>query len=352
MTERKRRSEDGRDADAQPPPTLAKKRHTAKADDFEALSAEFDENAAMLDLGAIREFQKEAIWRQMQEYKRDAQRAEQRSANIEQRQAAWEERIAGVCTMWDQAIHDLDAIVNGVETAEATEPQTWLDIMLPRKLPASSSSASDPAADNARAGMEKFNASVNNVLRQLQAKSKQSEIDWQAAIDRLSQTRATQADMEEMKAQVALLSRQLTESKEMLELRESELRRALKQLDRQICPTVRKDNGDAGTSSAHGSKSPNKADAGAQDQHAASPAVSTPGTSSGGVANGAAAMSATAMQAQQDREQFKQLAESRLAEIEEKVRENTELQMQVDSLKLQIAAVPDYVISETPLYKQ
>ncbi|KAJ1743165.1 E3 ubiquitin-protein ligase bre1 [Coemansia sp. RSA 989] len=354
MTERKRRSEDGRDADAQPPPSLAKKRHTAKADDFEALSAEFDETAAMLDLGAIREFQKEAIWRQMQEYKRDAQRAEQHSANIEQRQAAWEERIAGVCTMWDQAIRDLDAIVNEVEPAAAAEsgPQTWLDIMLPRKPPASSSSPSEPAAEAASAGMERFSESVNNVLRQLQAKSKQSEIDWQAAIDRLSRTRATQADMEEMKAQVALLSRQLTESKEMLELRESELRRALKQLDRRICPTLRKDNGDAGTSGANESKSSDKADAAAQDQHAASPAASTPGTSSGGVVNGAAAMSATALQAQQDREQFKLLAESRLAEIEQKVQENTDLQMQVDSLKLQIAAVPDYVISETPLYKQ
>ncbi|KAJ2450316.1 E3 ubiquitin-protein ligase bre1 [Coemansia sp. RSA 2336] len=357
MTERKRRSEDGRDADAQPPPSLTKKRHTAKADDFEALSAEFDETAAMLDLGAIREFQKEAIWRQMQEYKRDAQRAEQRSVNIEQRQAAWEERIAGVCTMWDQAIRDLDAIVNEVEPAAAeSAPQTWLDIMLPRKPPASSLSSSEPVAENASAGMEKFSESVNNVLRQLQAKSKQSEIDWQAAIDRLSRTRATQADMEEMKTQVALLSRQLTESKEMLELRESELRRALKQLDRRICPTLRKDNGDAGTSGASESKPSDKADsaaaAAAQDQHASSPAASTPGTSGGGVANGAVAMSATALQAQQDREQFKLLAESRLAEIEQKVRENTDLQTQVDSLKLQIAAVPDYVIAETPLYKQ
>ncbi|KAJ2334158.1 hypothetical protein GGH92_008402, partial [Coemansia sp. RSA 2673] len=50
MTERKRRSEDGRDLDAQPQPTLAKKRHTSKDNDFGAVSADFDANAAMLDL--------------------------------------------------------------------------------------------------------------------------------------------------------------------------------------------------------------------------------------------------------------------------------------------------------------
>ncbi|KAJ2501389.1 E3 ubiquitin-protein ligase bre1, partial [Coemansia sp. RSA 2049] len=46
------------------------------------------------------------------------------------------------------------------------------------------------------------------------------------------------------------------------------------------------------------------------------------------------------------------LAELRLAEVEEKSRENTHLIMQVDALKLQISAVPDHIIGETALYKQ
>ncbi|KAJ2219411.1 hypothetical protein IWW45_009332, partial [Coemansia sp. RSA 485] len=93
MTERKRRSEDGKDMDSQqqqqPPLSLAKKRNTAKDEDFKSLSAEFDQNAAMLDLEGIREFQKEAIWRQMQEYKRDALRAQQQTKSFERRQSAW-----------------------------------------------------------------------------------------------------------------------------------------------------------------------------------------------------------------------------------------------------------------------
>ncbi|KAJ2345307.1 hypothetical protein GGF43_005256, partial [Coemansia sp. RSA 2618] len=241
MTERKRRSEDGRDMDAQPPPSLAKKRHTAKDGDFDTLSADFDENAAMLDLGSIREFQKEAIWRQMQEYKRDALRAQRRTSDIEQRQAAWEARIAGVCTLWDRAVCDLEAIVNENGSAQAAEKpvsDAWLDIMLPQKVPrrASAEAESEPA-DNAQLSIERFNKSVNDVLQQLQIKSKQSEVDWQAAIERLSRTRATQTDVDELKAQVALISRQLSESKEVLDQRETELRRALKQLDRRICPT-------------------------------------------------------------------------------------------------------------------
>ncbi|KAJ1836336.1 E3 ubiquitin-protein ligase bre1 [Coemansia sp. RSA 2711] len=363
MTERKRRSEDGQELNAQPPPSLAKKRHTAKESDFEALSTEFDENAGMLDLDAIREFQKEAIWRQMQEYKRDAQRAQQRSSDIELRHAAWEQRIAGVCAQWDRAVRDLDAIVNDAEpsstAAPDTTPQTWLEIMLPRQTPSgaqAAAAAETQAAGDAQTSIERFNESVNSVLRQLQTKSKQSEVDWQAAIDRLSRTRATQADLDELKAQVALLSRQLSESKEVLEQREFDLRHALKQLDRRICPTVR--NGESSTAGGQDAPSPAKGGETTEDQPMASPTAPTSGgatpAADGATAmtNGTAATSTAVLQAQQDKENYKLLAERRLAEIEEKVRENTELLSQVDSLKLQIAAVPDYVICETSLYKQ
>ncbi|KAJ2409229.1 E3 ubiquitin-protein ligase bre1 [Coemansia sp. RSA 2526] len=353
MTERKRRSEDGRDMEAQPPPSLAKKRHTAKDSDFDALSAEFDENAGMLNLDAIREFQKEAIWRQMQEYKRDAHRAQQRTGEIEQRQAAWEARIASVCVLWDRAVRDLDAVVNETQPAGTTAPEAWLEIMLPRNTQADSETS-----DNAQSSIEQFNTSVNNVLRQLQDKSKQSEVDWQAAIERLSRTRATQTDVDELKAQVALMTRQLTDSRGVLEQRESELRRALKQLDRRICPTVNTNENNTSTTNpgaghAQDASSPVKTGGAAEDQNTSSPVASTPG--SGAVAiNGAsgAVSAAAALQAQQDKENFRLLAERRLAEIEEKVRENTELLTQVDSLKLQIAAVPDFIISETALYKQ
>ncbi|KAJ2776026.1 hypothetical protein H4R18_005912, partial [Coemansia javaensis] len=261
MTERKRRPEDGQDMGAQPPPTLAKKRHTAKENDFQALSAEFEENAAMLDLDSIRAFQKEAIWRQMQEYKRDSHRATQRAAAAERRQALWEERVSGICVQWDRAVSDIGALVASTKpAAEAaaaaaaeTAREAWLEIALPRKPPGSSDAGPDTASasgggggggggsstDGAQLGLERFNRSVNTVLRQLQAaaRSQATGADWAAAAERLLRSHAARDSADELKAQVDVLSRRLSESKEALEEREEELRRALKRLDRRLCPT-------------------------------------------------------------------------------------------------------------------
>ncbi|KAJ2078589.1 E3 ubiquitin-protein ligase bre1 [Coemansia sp. RSA 988] len=371
MTERKRRSEDGRDMEPQPPPSLAKKRHTTKEGELQMLSTDFDENATMLDLvkyllltniESIREFQKEAIWRQMQEYKRDAQRAQRHSSAMEQRQTLWEERIAGVCVLWERAVHDLDAILNVKDTnpvasAAASMPQeAWLELMLPQVPPlndrAGLTTGSDiPSVDEAQSSIERFNKSVNSVLQQLQDTSSQSEIDWAAAIDRLSRSRAVQEDTDELKSRVALFSRQLAESKELLEQRENELRRALKHLDRSICPTVRMSEGDSGAANTNNengasTSSPPKTGESADGHHQGmSPATNAQAATTNGTA-------ASNLLTQQDTVDYKRLAESRLEEVVEKVHQNTELQYQVDSLKLQIASVPDYIISETALYKQ
>ncbi|KAJ1937250.1 E3 ubiquitin-protein ligase bre1, partial [Linderina macrospora] len=47
-----------------------------------------------------------------------------------------------------------------------------------------------------------------------------------------------------------------------------------------------------------------------------------------------------------------ELAERRLAEIEEKVQENAEIERQLNALRMQIANIPDHIIAETALYKQ
>ncbi|KAJ2362755.1 hypothetical protein IW150_006925, partial [Coemansia sp. RSA 2607] len=255
MTERKRRSDDGREMDSeQQPPSLTKKRNTAKDEDFQTATAEFDQNAAMLDLESIREFQKEAIWRQMQEYKRDASRAQKQTKEFERRQSLWVKQISSVCSLWEKAVDDLDAIVNNSQddgaAAESKVPGSvdiWLDILMPigDSLSDSKNSTSSETLDSterestglAKQSLERFNASVKKVLRQLTAKSLGQPIDWAAAVDRLTRTRQSQTELDELKSKTELLSRQLAEERGLLEQRESELRRALKRLDRSICPT-------------------------------------------------------------------------------------------------------------------
>ena len=46
---------------------------------------------------------KKPLWRQMQEYKREASRAaEHCTGALEQRQEAWVQRIGQFCRVWDQ----------------------------------------------------------------------------------------------------------------------------------------------------------------------------------------------------------------------------------------------------------
>ncbi|KAJ2065139.1 E3 ubiquitin-protein ligase bre1 [Coemansia sp. S146] len=371
MTERKRRSEDGRDLDAQPQPTLAKKRHTTKEGDFGTVSADFDSNAAMLDLDSIREFQKEAIWRQMQEYKRDAARAHQKATDVERRQVKWAERIGGVCSLWDQAVRDLEAILN-----DSSDPATiiaqhepLIDAILPVKPHHRTTAGSNDkttemsSTEAAQSSLERFNASVNNVLKQLQHKSEaRSPIDWSAAADRLSRIRVSQSEVDDLKSRVALLSRQLSEERDVLEERETELRRALKRLDRMVCPTVREnyahmarhepDNHDA-TDSVSPDKNNDNNDADVSDSQSLQPQPLSPtGVSDATAKPVVNGVSAITLQVQQEKADYMLLAERRLGEIEDKVRENTQLQSLVDGLRLQMASVPDHIIADSALYKQ
>ncbi|KAJ2557979.1 E3 ubiquitin-protein ligase bre1 [Coemansia sp. RSA 1933] len=311
----------------------------------------------------------------MQEYKRDARSAQRHASDLERRQARWVERMAGVCNLWDRAVRDLDIIINGNEQpSDSRAPsedslESWLELVVPSRLSDISHTSQEDEQQAevafAQTSIEKFNQSVQGILRKLQEKDDDrihQAVDWSGAVDRIFQTRATQNQVDELKARVASLSQQLTEKKQILDTREHELRRALKRMDRSACQTVRALEGDTQTTAqAAGSSSPaaqqlqatqSESDSMASGQPAATDAaaVASKAATVNGVAEAGSSPSSTA--GQQDKTDYKHLAEMRLAEIEEKSRENTQLIMQVDTLKLQILSVPDHIIAESALYKQ
>ncbi|KAJ1770232.1 E3 ubiquitin-protein ligase bre1 [Coemansia sp. RSA 1843] len=372
MTERKRRSEDGRDMDNQSPQSLTKKRNTAKENDFHALSAEFDENAGMLDLDYIRNFQKEAIWRQMQEYKRDARSAQRHANDLERRQTRWVERMAGVCNLWDRAVRDLDIIINGNESISIDPDlskeslESWLELVIPSHLSDSSQEKQEERQEetaSTRASLEKFNQSVQSILRKLQERDNDrthQAVDWPGAVDRIFQSRATQSQVDELKTRVASLSHHLAEKKQIFDAREHELRRALKRMDRNACQTVRVLEGDALSAAQAGASSPaTQTNQSESENKPTSQPTTTDANAKAAAANGVtepisspSSAGAAGTTAQQDKTDYKHLAEMRLAELELKSHENTQLIMQVDALKLQISSVPDHIIAESALYKQ
>ncbi|KAJ2845852.1 hypothetical protein GGI22_006423, partial [Coemansia erecta] len=135
--------------DNQSPQSLTKKRNTAKENDFHALSAEFDENAGMLDL--------------------------RHASDLERRQTRWVERMAGVCNLWDRAVRDLDIIINGNAqlAADSSEEslETWLELVIPSKLsdiPSSQDDEQYKEVASTRTSLEKFNQSMQRILQKLQ----------------------------------------------------------------------------------------------------------------------------------------------------------------------------------------
>ncbi|KAJ2907673.1 E3 ubiquitin-protein ligase bre1, partial [Coemansia aciculifera] len=301
----------------------------------------------------------------MQEYKRDAARAHQRATDVERRQAQWAERIGGVCSLWDQAVRDLDAIINDSSdpaSIAVAQHEPLIDVILPVKAIHRNSTGEsttlpgDSSVLESSSSLERFNASVNSVLKQLQHKSAtRSPIDWSAAADRLSRMRVSQGEVDDLKSRVALLSRQLSEERDVLEEREAELRRALKRLDRTVCPTVRDDFQAQPTTNNRDvpSSPPNDkaTSADVSDSQLQQP-LSPTGAAESGAKPSANGISAITLQVQQEKADYMLLAERRLGEIEDKVRENTQLQQLVDGLRLQMASVPDHIIAESALYKQ
>ncbi|KAJ2852202.1 E3 ubiquitin-protein ligase bre1, partial [Coemansia erecta] len=321
----------------------------------------------------------------MQEYKRDARSAQRHASDLERRQTRWMERMAGVCNLWDRAVRDLDIIINGNAqlAADSSEEslETWLELVIPSKLsdiPSSQDDEQYKEVASTRTSLEKFNQSMQRILQKLQERDNDrvlQAIDWSAAVDRIFQTRATQNQVDELKSRVASLSQQLSEKKQILDSREHELRRALKRMDRNASQTVRVLEGDTQLASqAGGSSSPaqpqtalNESESNASvkptETDAATAAAAAATAKSAAVVNGmvetisspssaATGTNTTTATGQQDKTDYRHLAEMRLAEIEEKSRENTQLIMQVDALKLQISSVPDHIIAESALYRQ
>lgn len=310
----------------------------------------------------------------MQEYKRDSIRSQKRTNDLERRQHKWTKHIGSVCARWDRTIRDLDIIMNEDKDAPSSSilPQQLMDVLLPTssfrleddQIQSDSNNDDDDTAA-AQQSLARFNGSVANVLKQLQGKAHSSGggggIDWQSAIDRLSYERVSQHEIDELKSQVALLSRQLTEERDLLDQRETELRRTLRRFDRSICPTVKAiaikedqdNNGEKAPSSPTVDVTTVSGDEGDNEGFASLPKQKSESTSAATTTNGVVSSSATQLRALQEKiDDLKMLSERRLVEIEEKVRENIQLQSQVDALRLQISSIPDHIVAETSYYKQ
>ncbi|KAF9343987.1 E3 ubiquitin-protein ligase bre1, partial [Mortierella sp. AD094] len=62
--------------------------------------------------GVLLNFQKEAIWRQMQEYKREIARAQERIEQLEDKQADYDSQISSVDTYWSKLLEELRTLVS------------------------------------------------------------------------------------------------------------------------------------------------------------------------------------------------------------------------------------------------
>ncbi|KAF9200430.1 E3 ubiquitin-protein ligase bre1 [Haplosporangium sp. Z 27] len=77
--------------------------------------------------GVLLNFQKEAIWRQLQEYKREIARAQERIEQLEDRQVDYDSQIESVDTNWSKLLEDLRIMVSRSRISLGKDDMTLKD---------------------------------------------------------------------------------------------------------------------------------------------------------------------------------------------------------------------------------
>ncbi|KAK9763155.1 E3 ubiquitin-protein ligase bre1 [Basidiobolus ranarum] len=122
MIDRKRRKSG--DLDLEDVTSSPHKRQNNDLNENESSSKGRDDDPATQAEEHILNFQKEAIWRQMQKYKRKAQRAEENIARLKKKQDTYESRFLMIARFWDKLIDDLKLVTTRLgETEPEFKPE-------------------------------------------------------------------------------------------------------------------------------------------------------------------------------------------------------------------------------------
>ncbi|KAJ3299387.1 E3 ubiquitin-protein ligase bre1 [Borealophlyctis nickersoniae] len=247
--ERKRRADDGESpTEALYPP--AKRQNT---NDYAASSSYKTTGLGLVDTAPIEEeaedpedpvvvYQKQAIWRQMREYKRLWERASERMQSLEAQQANHEDSLAAVHRCWVKLYDDLELLLgriggdSGVQT-EDSEIRSNASELLQRMLDSSSEkSGLDAVMQKQRQAITGLLARIFERIQTISERPQDSNADLRAAqknVDALqARCRSIADEASALRSDCELHKRRLKILQNELETTNAKLMAAEKRVDR------------------------------------------------------------------------------------------------------------------------
>lgn len=290
-------------------------------------------NQSVGDDDLLENFRKEALWRQLQEYKRDLQRAQEKIEQSESQKSDAESRLAAIDICWNQLIEDVRILFK--DSCTSLDSSTHATLM---SLPSSPTSLD-------RALHQRSTASKDLILHLISLASSSSVASPDLEEIRARCRRLT-AESATSRAALGLAESKLKQLQDQLEAAEEAARRAEKKLDRERSRTVKElDAQGQGASTSHLPKN----EARAPDE-LVKPLVAKNGNgnhatnpSSSPKMNGIDSMDGTLS---------KEISELRSRELEQLKEQLMQRAHEIDLLNWKMINLPDEIVRHTPAFKR
>ncbi|KAI7817581.1 hypothetical protein BC939DRAFT_326728 [Gamsiella multidivaricata] len=283
-------------------------------------------------------FQKDAIWRQMQEYKRECLRTQERIAQLNDKQVDYESHLSTVDVYWSKLLQDLKLILTRVDIRVDAK-----DLVLQDGTNFASYLLNRPERDKQRRNINNLTAAalkptlekrsqytkeiVIKLLQIIEEWSEQRDSFWNSLLNTDPAVKENQ--VLRLKDELEMTKTRLEEAAENLEDSKEKLRRVEKSLDREKSIIV-----SAVTSGEIFG-----------ENYGGTPDVVSP--SSGPMISKSEAHDASHDELLQHRE----LAMARLMELEEMKIQRIQFRNELDSLKSQFNHIPDERVQDSQLVK-
>ncbi|KNZ64509.1 hypothetical protein VP01_1020g3 [Puccinia sorghi] len=316
-----------------PPPTVdSNHNHSNSADRTHSES----NNQSVGDDDLLENFRKEALWRQLQEYKRDLQRAQERIEQSESQKSDVESRLAAIDICWNQLIEDVRILFK--DSCTNLDSSTHATLM---SLPSSPTSLD-------RALHQRSTASKDLILHLISLASSSSETSPDLEEIRARCRRLT-AESASSRAALGLAESKLKQLQDQLDAAQEATRRAEKKLDRERSRTVKELEAQGQGQGASTSQAP-KSEPRLPSDNSPKPLAEQNG-------NGNHVVKPPSLPAcngsdSADHESFKELNDARSRELELLKEQLLQRAHEIDILNWKMINLPDEIVRHTPAFKR
>ncbi|KAH9455080.1 hypothetical protein Pst134EA_022556 [Puccinia striiformis f. sp. tritici] len=291
-------------------------------------------NQSVGDDDLLENFRKEALWRQLQEYKRDLKRAQERIEQSESQKSDVESRLAAIDICWNQLIEDVRILFK--DSCTDLDSSTHATIM---SLPSSPTSLD-------RALHQRSTASKDLIVHLISLASSSSVASPDLEEIRARCHRLT-AESASSRAALGLAESKLKQLQDQLDAAQEATRRAEKKLDRERSRTVKElDAQGQGASTSQAPKSETRL----PSDDSPTPIVEQNGN--GTHDDKPPSLTTRNGTHSPDHDISKQLTNSRSRELELLKEQLLQRAHEIDVLNWKIINLPDEIVRDTPAFKR